>query len=70
MGNKDTKQFMSNIIDITRDEQNTIERKNVFGKMGRNCMNEPNGKTNVKVYSTKNTKLQRLLQTQLIWTLL
>ena len=34
MGNNDTKQFISNIIDITRDEQNTIERKNVFGKIG------------------------------------
>ena len=34
MENKDTKEFMSNITDITCDEQNTIERKNVFGKIG------------------------------------
>ena len=34
MESKDTKQFMSNITDITRDEQNIIERKNVFGKIG------------------------------------
>ena len=61
MENKDTKQFISNITDVTRDEQNIIERKNVFGKIGTELFERTEWESKCKKLFSKKYKASKII---------